>query len=259
MKAIMTGVALAALIAGAPALAAGERQQVAQAEPQTEQMQEEMQAAPTTCAEGETTTAEGEPCPPDSAAAPADEESDAAATAPDEESGESDAAATSEPLPAESDETEAVQAEEPQDEATEIVAAEGGKFIEEQSEDAVLASELIGLTVYNPADEALGDVNDIVWTADGGIEGVIVGVGGFLGIGEKSVAVAYSAVNISTDENGNKKLVLDATLDELTAAPEFLTTAEKLAMIRAEQQQALPPASGGGMNPAPLPEPVPAQ
>ena len=74
---------------------------------------------------------------------------------------------------------------------------------------------------------------------------MVVGVGGFLGIGEKSVAVNYNALNITTDENGKKKLVLDATSDELAAAPEFVTTAQKLAEARAQQPPAADQSAGG--------------
>jgi sporulation protein YlmC with PRC-barrel domain len=272
MKAIMTGVAVAALISAAPALAAGERLQVAQAEPQAEQTQEELQNT-TACPEGETVTAEGEPCPPDTAAAPAEEpaageETEAAETAPAEEPAageETEAAETTEPQEGTTEEltadeeategeaTEEMATEDATEPEAETAAAEGERFIEEQGEEAILASEIVGLTVYNPEDEALGDVNDIVWSEETGIEAIVVGVGGFLGIGEKSVAVSYSEVEITTDENGNKQLRLAATQEELEAAPEFVTQAEKLAEIQAEQQQAAPPASGGGMAPAPAP------
>ncbi len=87
---------------------------------------------------------------------------------------------------------------------------------------------------------------------------MVVGVGGFLGIGEKNVAIDYDALSITADENGNKKLVLDATADELAAAPEFMPTQEKLAELRAQQ----PPTTDqgmGGLAPVPQPEQVPAQ
>jgi sporulation protein YlmC with PRC-barrel domain len=248
MKAIMTGVALTALIAAAPA--------GAQTQPQPVEPQEMQDSA--ACPEGATETTTGEACPPDTSA-----------TAPDEQYDESDSAETTAPqteeldatttgsLPDESaDEPAAAQTDEIQTEAPDMVAEERGKFIGEQADDAILASELVGLTVYNPADEVLGDVNDVVWYEAGDVEGVIIGVGGFLGIGEKSVAVSYEALEITTDQDGNKKLVFDATHDELAAAPEFLTQAEKLAMAQAEQEAALPPASGGGMAPAPAPAPA---
>ncbi len=73
---------------------------------------------------------------------------------------------------------------------------------------------------------------------------MVVGVGGFLGIGEKNVAVNYDALKISTDENGDRKFVLDATSDELAAAPEFVTTAQKLAEMRAQQPPTMDQGAG---------------
>lgn len=249
MKAIMTGVALAALLAAAPA--------VAQTQPEPAQPQEMIQDQ-ASCPEGATETATGEPCPDGSTAtAPATEEEQPADAA--EAPMEAPDATTTGSLPSDQD-TEAAQSDEAQPESTDMTAeADRGKFIDEQEDSAVLASELIGLTVYNSADEALGDVNDILWKDDGAIDAVVVGVGGFLGIGEKAVAVAYEAVEVTTDENGDKKLVFDATSDELAAAPEFVTSAEKLAALQAEQPPAAP-APGGGMAPAPAaPEPAPAE
>ncbi len=235
MKTIMTGIALAALIAGSPALAGGKWQQLAQADQQPGQMQE-MQASPT-CPAGET-------CPSD-------------ATAPDAMAPDATGPDTTGSLPAQPDESAATQGDKSQD-LTAQTADSGGKFITEQSDDAILATELIGKTVYDAGDESLGDVNDIVWTDDGKIEGVIVGVGGFLGIGEKNVAVNYDAINVTTDENGNKKLVLDATSDELAAAPEFVTSAQKLAELQAQQPPTVDQGPGAVV-PIPQPEPAPAQ
>ncbi len=229
MKAIMTGVALAALIAGAPALAAEGWQQVAQADQQPAQSQD-MQAAPA--------CPEGQQCPD--------------ATAPD-----ATAPAATGSLPAQpgTDDSAAMQSDEPQ---PTIAAQSGGKFIDEQDDSTVLASELTGQTVYDAAGTSLGDINDILWTQEGNIQGVVVGVGGFLGIGEKSVAVNFDALNITTDENGDKKLVLDATADELAAAPEFVTTEQKLAELRAQQPPVVDQGAGG-LTPVQPAQPAPAQ
>ncbi len=239
MKAMMTGVALAALIAGTPALAAETWQQLAQADQQPAQSQE-MQAAPA-CPEGQT-------CPPDATAGAADQPETAADAA--------DQPATTGSVPAQPDATDTAKSDASQGATEEMVAKPAGKFFDEQDDNAILASELIGKTVYDASDTSLGDINDVVWTKDGTIEGVIVGVGGFLGIGEKNVAVDYDALTVTADENGDKKLVLDATADELAAAPEFKTTAEKVAELRAQQA----PSDMGAGNTAPPPlAPAPAQ
>ena len=55
-------------------------------------------------------------------------------------------------------------------------------------------SKLTGLTVYNNNDERVGDINELIVGKDGRIESVVLGVGGFLGIGEHDVAVPFGQV-----------------------------------------------------------------
>lgn len=52
------------------------------------------------------------------------------------------------------------------------------------------ASKLMGLDVYNEANEKLGDVNELILDKDGKINAVVIGVGGFLGMGEHDIAVS---------------------------------------------------------------------
>ena len=51
------------------------------------------------------------------------------------------------------------------------------------------ASKLIGLDIYNDQDEKLGDINELILDKDGKIAAVVIGVGGFLGMGEHDIAV----------------------------------------------------------------------
>jgi sporulation protein YlmC with PRC-barrel domain len=53
------------------------------------------------------------------------------------------------------------------------------------------ASKLVGVNVYNDANEKIGDINDVILDKSGKVENVILGVGGFLGMGEHYVAVAF--------------------------------------------------------------------
>ena len=90
-----------------------------------------------------------------------------------------------------------------------------------------LASDLIGSAVYGSASEdadMIGDINDIVVDADGNVASVIVGVGGFLGIGEKDVAVEYDTIKW-VDRDGDRWLVANMTREQLEAAPAFDRTA----------------------------------
>ncbi|MGP9822686.1 PRC-barrel domain-containing protein [Salinarimonas sp. NSM] len=72
---------------------------------------------------------------------------------------------------------------------------EGG-FIARQGENQLMGSELMAASVVTMADESLGSVEDVVVDADGRIRGIVVGVGGFLGIGEKQVAIPLDAVEV---------------------------------------------------------------
>jgi sporulation protein YlmC with PRC-barrel domain len=85
-----------------------------------------------------------------------------------------------------------------------------------------LASKLIGFPVYTSAAadaERLGEINDLVVNADGQIAAVILGVGGFLGVGEKNVAVAYADLDWVEAEDNSERIVLETTKEALNAAP----------------------------------------
>lgn len=91
----------------------------------------------------------------------------------------------------------------------------------------LLASELLGETVYNSSTEdadAIGEINDVVMGESGSAEAVVVGVGGFLGIGEKEVAVDFDKISW-VDRDGSRWLILDSSMEELEGAPAFDRTA----------------------------------
>jgi sporulation protein YlmC with PRC-barrel domain len=56
------------------------------------------------------------------------------------------------------------------------------------------ASKLVGLSVYNDSNESLGSINDLLTDQSGNIKAVVIGVGGFLGVGEHLVAVPLDKV-----------------------------------------------------------------
>ncbi|GGH05855.1 photosystem reaction center subunit H [Alsobacter metallidurans] len=58
-------------------------------------------------------------------------------------------------------------------------------------------SKLMGVDIYGPNDEKVGDVSDVLLDHQGNIKGVVIGVGGFLGMGEKDVAVPFNAIQWS--------------------------------------------------------------
>jgi sporulation protein YlmC with PRC-barrel domain len=91
-----------------------------------------------------------------------------------------------------------------------------------QDKSTLLASSIIGSSVYSPDDQTVGDVNDLIVKPTGEIEALVVGVGGFIGIGEKQVAVALDRFTMEPSaDHASTKLVLNATKEDLEAAPAF--------------------------------------
>lgn len=86
---------------------------------------------------------------------------------------------------------QAQQATQPQ--ATTAPAA--ATFITRADPGQYRASELVGVKIYNPQDENIGKVNELLVDKKGSIIGVVIGVGGFLGIGQKNVALPYTAIS----------------------------------------------------------------
>jgi sporulation protein YlmC with PRC-barrel domain len=75
-------------------------------------------------------------------------------------------------------------------------------------------------SVYDPKESKIGDVDDVLVDKSGKITGLVVGVGGFLGAGEKDVIVPFTAVK-SEKKNNKWYLTLDESKDNLTKAAGF--------------------------------------
>jgi sporulation protein YlmC with PRC-barrel domain len=82
-------------------------------------------------------------------------------------------------------------------------------------------SKLIGVEIRNLQDEEVGEIEDIVLESGKTIRAVVIAVGGFLGIGERYVAVDPSSIVISRNEDGDVEAVLNTTREDLRKAPEF--------------------------------------
>ena len=96
-------------------------------------------------------------------------------------------------------------------------------FVTKQAPDQHLATKFKGTDVIGTDDAKIGDVSDLLFDKDHKIVAFIVGVGGFLGIGAKDVAVdpaSFQEVPNSNNPN-SMKLRLSMTKDELKAAPAF--------------------------------------
>jgi hypothetical protein len=89
----------------------------------------------------------------------------------------------------------------------------------------VSAKELLDETVTNGARENIGDINDILIDREGKVAAVIVGVGGFLGMGEKDVALPYET--FGKDDNDELVIGTSASKESLQSAPEHRKRGER--------------------------------
>jgi sporulation protein YlmC with PRC-barrel domain len=92
-------------------------------------------------------------------------------------------------------------------------------------DDQMRASKLIGSAVYDPSDQKIGTIDELVLNADGKVADVVLGVGGFLGAGEKHVAVAMADLK----RGKNDHFVLNTTKDALKQMANFDLKAEAAA------------------------------
>ena len=82
------------------------------------------------------------------------------------------------------------------------------------------ASDIIGARVVSSDNKDVGEVDDLIVAKSGEIHGAVIAVGGFLGVGEKSVVVPMERLKIN-NKDGNLVITLNATKEELKAAKAY--------------------------------------
>lgn len=110
-------------------------------------------------------------------------------------------------------------------------AADESAFKEEQTTGEWRMATYIGSPIYSAGGEKMGDVKDVLFDRTGKIRTVVIGVGGFLGLGEKRVAVPFEVVTY-VDENNQRRIVVPLSKEDLQNAPAYKvsekTTMEKV-------------------------------
>ncbi|MFN3502833.1 MAG: PRC-barrel domain-containing protein [Allorhizobium sp.] len=131
-------------------------------------------------------------------------------------------------------------------------AAGSATYLTEQAENQISVNDFMGQPIYTSDNQSIGDINDLLVQEDGGIVAAVVGVGGFLGIGQKNVAIPFDNITITremddatmtgtgdaaTTTTTTTQAVADAevrlttteTADSLRNAPEFRTLSDQAA------------------------------
>ena len=103
-------------------------------------------------------------------------------------------------------------------------AGTSAPFVTKQPAGEWLARVFIGQNVNNTAGEIVGNINDLVFDRRGRISTVVIGVGGFLGMGEKNVGVAFDSLTYKVGDKGERVIVVALTKEDLVKAPAFVAT-----------------------------------
>lgn len=86
--------------------------------------------------------------------------------------------------------------------------------------EALTAEQLTGASVHDTTDASIATVSDLVLTSEGQVTDVVLDVGGFLGIGAKSVAIPMERLTIAMRDGGDVTLWVDMSREELESLPE---------------------------------------
>ncbi|MCQ0094006.1 PRC-barrel domain-containing protein [Roseovarius sp. M141] len=102
------------------------------------------------------------------------------------------------------------------------VEREGYAEVEMSQVTEMTSEQLEGAVVYGANDESVGEVDSLVLGDDGKVSHVVINVGGFLGLGEKPVAVTFDELQILQQQDGDDvRIYIDSTQELLEAQPEY--------------------------------------
>jgi sporulation protein YlmC with PRC-barrel domain len=145
--------------------------------------------------------------------------------------------------------TTAASAQAPQAVPKAVAEGPAAKILPSIPANAMTVTHWYKQSVYDPSDAKIGEIMDVLTGRDGKIEVLIVGVGGFLGMGEKDVAVPFNAVQFKTKDNNKWYPVMNTTKDALKSAPGFKYDRTAMSWI----QENAPATTGTPDTPSPRP------
>ena len=111
-------------------------------------------------------------------------------------------------------------------------------YIEVQEKQQWLASNLIGENVLNSKKEVIGDINDLVLSEKFNTGAVVIGVGGFLGMGEKDVAVPLSSLHVTRGKDG-VIIMTNLVKKSLESAPNYKNLEDRKGGVKTKIQKQL--------------------
>jgi sporulation protein YlmC with PRC-barrel domain len=96
-------------------------------------------------------------------------------------------------------------------------------FLQQQTPNEWPVSKLAGAKVMGPDNKSIGDISDLLVDQNGNVQAVVIGVGGFLGLGEKDVAIPFKNMTVARSSDGKSidHVSVVYTKDQLNSAPTF--------------------------------------
>ncbi|MFU8896232.1 MAG: PRC-barrel domain-containing protein [Gammaproteobacteria bacterium] len=105
---------------------------------------------------------------------------------------------------------------------TQAGQAQQQRHLSSKPASAFYSGKLMGADVRSRQDnEDIGTINELVIDNDGKIVAVIVGVGGFLGMGDREVAISWDSIDVETDPDGDTRFFVDQSREQLKNIPEY--------------------------------------
>lgn len=109
-------------------------------------------------------------------------------------------------------------------------------YLTEQAENHISVNDFMGQAIYTADNQSIGDINDLLVEKDGGVVAAVVGVGGFLGIGEKNVAIPFDKITITREmDDAAATTAMDGTATTDTTATTGTTATTDTTATNAEQ------------------------
>lgn len=119
-------------------------------------------------------------------------------------------------------------------------AVPAGVFIKSQSVDEYLAKDhLIGVKVKGPDGTIIGDIEDLIVTDGNTVIGIVMGTGGFMGIGEKKVGVSLSALKFEDSAGALSVSLPEATPEVIAAVEPYERAQPKKSLLERAKEKAL--------------------
>lgn len=102
------------------------------------------------------------------------------------------------------------------------MARDGYSEVEMADIQQLKSDEVEGSYVYGTNDETVGEIDALIMDTDGQVLEAVINVGGFLGIGEKPVKVAFDRIQVLKGEDGEDfRFYIESSEEKLEAMPEY--------------------------------------